>query len=215
MSREARIAGAFSGLPVPGGTASDQLAQQLAIRHWAALGSFLPVERSVALRREAETLQDEGRFTKAGVGREGLERHEVRGDRILWLENGNAPQAERCVQHELETLRYTINAFTYLGLYEFEGHYACYPAGARYARHFDRFQDGGERVVSLVLYLNEAWTTEDGGELCLYPAGMEEGVKIQPQAGTLVCFLSEQVPHEVLPSRRARLSLTGWYKRRA
>ena len=177
--------------------------------------SFLPAQRSAALRYEAVTLQDEGRFTTAGVGHAALQRHEVRGDRILWLEHGNAPQAQRCVQHELEALRYAINASTYLGLYEFEGHYACYPAGARYARHLDRFQDGGERVVSLVLYLNEAWTAEDGGELCLYPAGMEQGVKIQPQEGTLVCFLSEQVPHEVLPARRARLSLTGWYKRRA
>ena len=35
-----------------------------------------------------------------------------------------------------------------------------------------------------------------------------------PQAGTLALFLSADMPHEVLPATRERLSLTGWFRRR-
>lgn len=215
MSHEARIAGPFEASQAHGSDASDQLALQLAKHHWAVVECFLPLERIAALRGEAETLEREGRFRTAGIGREALERQDVRGDLILWLEDGNAPDAGRLLRHELEALRYAINAATYLGLYEFEGHYASYPPGTGYARHVDRFRDGGERVVSLVLYLNDDWTAEDGGELCLYPSPTEGAVRIEPRGGTLVCFLSEEISHEVLPVRRTRRSLTGWYKRRA
>jgi len=215
LNHDARIAGTSSASNLRADDVPDLLAQQLATRHWAVAECFIPLDRIAALRGEGETLEGEGRFQTAGIGREALERRDVRGDLILWLEDGNAPQAERLVQRELEALRYAINATTYLGLYEFEGHYASYPSGAGYARHLDRFRDGGERVVSLVLYLNDGWTAEDGGELCLYPRPAEDVVRIPPRGGTLVCFLSEQVPHEVLPTRRTRRSLTGWYKRRA
>ena len=34
-----------------------------------------------------------------------------------------------------------------------------------------------------------------------------------PEGGTLVCFLSDRFHHEVLPARRERLSITGWFTR--
>jgi SM-20-related protein len=37
---------------------------------------------------------------------------------------------------------------------------------------------------------------------------------VSPCAPTLVAFLSERFEHEVLPARRERLSLTGWFGRR-
>ena len=186
----------------------------LAARRWAVTDDWLPAPRVAALRAEAEALESEGRFHDAGIGRDGVRHERVRGDRVMWFESGVSPEANRLLRDELESLRYAINAETYLGLYEFEGHYTCFPPGAHYARHVDRFQDGGERVVSMVLYLNDRWTDEVGGALCLYPGAVEGPVKILPQAGTLVCFLSDHIPHEVLPSQRMRWSLTGWYKRR-
>ena len=39
-------------------------------------------------------------------------------------------------------------------------------------------------------------------------------IDIAPVAGTLVTFLSSRFWHEVLPARRVRMSLTGWYKTR-
>jgi SM-20-related protein len=38
---------------------------------------------------------------------------------------------------------------------------------------------------------------------------------VAPQAGTLMVFMSAQWPHEVLPATRDRLSITGWFRRRA
>jgi SM-20-related protein len=38
---------------------------------------------------------------------------------------------------------------------------------------------------------------------------------VQPEGGTLACFLSADFEHEVLPAARPRLSLTGWFRRRA
>jgi len=37
---------------------------------------------------------------------------------------------------------------------------------------------------------------------------------VHPTGGTLVLFLSERFAHEVLPAKRERLSLTGWFKSR-
>ena len=38
---------------------------------------------------------------------------------------------------------------------------------------------------------------------------------VLPRGGTLVVFLSDRFPHEVLPARRERLSLAGWFRRRS
>jgi SM-20-related protein len=185
---------------------------------WVCQAGFLAADRVAALRAESESLRAAGAFRAAGIGHYAERREDVRGDEILWLgEEQPAPEAERLFREEFAALRRAINAETFLGLDEFEGHYAAYPAGAAYARHLDRFREENRRVVSLVLYLNQEWGEADGGELCLY-AAMDSGAplaRIQPRAGTLVCFLSERVPHEVLASQRTRLSLTGWFRRRA
>ena len=47
----------------------------------------------------------------------------------------------------------------------------------------------------------------------LYLADGRE-LDVLPEAGTLVVFLSADLPHEVLPATRERLSLTGWLRRR-
>lgn len=197
-------------------TAIQKLAEDLAGRDWAYCTGFLPSARVEALRREAESLRGSGRFHPAGVGHM-AERHEgIRGDDILWVEQ-DAPLAFELQQQELTALREAFNATLYLGLHDFEGHYAAYPAGAGYARHLDKFRSDNRRVLSLVLYLNDAWDQEDGGELCLYAAAAdaEPALRLAPAGGTLVCFLSEHVPHEVRATRRTRWSLSGWFRRRA
>ncbi len=71
-------------------------------------------------------------------------------------------------------------------------------------------------MISCILYLNPDWTPEDGGLLRIYPpdATDEAGIDVVPHAGTFVCFLSDRIPHEVLPARRERFSLTGWMHRK-
>ena len=190
------------------------IAGELRQRDWIVQADFLPPARVAALAHEAASLKAAGMFRAAGIGR-GAEKHaEIRGDEILWFEDGQTPEAMRLARQELEQLRLVINAATYLGLQDFEGHYAAYAPDAAYARHLDGFQAGNRRVVSLVLYLNEPWGADDGGALQLYPPA-HPPVTVLPQAGTLACFLSERVPHEVRPARRTRWSLTGWFRRRA
>lgn len=193
----------------------QELVQSLAERDWAVHEGFLDVARVAALHAEATVLRDSGSFRAAGIGHGAMHHPEVRGDELAWITKEQAPRAWALSQQELEILRSALNAHTYLGLHELEAHYTVYPPGAFYARHLDRFREDNRRVISLVLYLNEGWDAEDGGELRLYPpAAADACVTVTPRGGTLVCFLSERVPHEVLPARRARYSLTGWFRRR-
>ncbi len=36
--------------------------------------------------------------------------------------------------------------------------------------------------------------------------------KVIPHANTLVVFLSDKFPHEVLPTKRKRYSIAGWFR---
>ncbi|HZW71900.1 MAG TPA: 2OG-Fe(II) oxygenase [Caldimonas sp.] len=121
---------------------------------------------------------------------------------------------ERTLWTALDTLRVALNRHAFLGLLSLEAHYAIYPTGAFYARHRDRFRDDDARVLSWALYLNDGWTAADGGALRLH-LNARQTRDVLPEGGTFACFLSDSVEHEVLPSTRARLSIAGWFRRRA
>jgi SM-20-related protein len=65
-----------------------------------------------------------------------------------------------------------------------------------------------------VIYLNHDWLSEQGGALRLHPQGMSTR-DIYPIGSRMALFLSADMLHEVLPATRDRLSLTGWFRRRA
>jgi SM-20-related protein len=176
---------------------------------------FLTPRQVRALVRCARARQERGDFVPARIGanRRALRRGEIRGDSICWLAEPLFPP-ERRLFGALEQLRLVLNREALLGLFELEMHYAWYPPGTGYARHVDQPQGSDQRRVSLVLYLNQRWSARDGGELKIVDdAGHTR--KVEPVAGRLVAFLSAGREHEVLPTRRARLSLTGWFRGRA
>jgi SM-20-related protein len=181
--------------------------------------AFVAPRLAAALREHALARDADGAFRAAGIGRADarVERRDIRGDRILWLDVEAPAEVERPLLDALESLRSCLNATLYLGLWDFEAHYAIYPRDAIYARHRDRFaheSDGApSRVLSFVVYLNEGWRVDDGGALRLYIAG-NDCVDVMPESGTLACFLAERFEHEVLPARRPRLAVTGWFRRR-
>jgi SM-20-related protein len=195
------------------------LALTIAERGWAHVRAFLPDPIWKSLATELRAAQAEDKLRRAGIGSgEGYRlAEEFRGDRIRWLERAPASAAQRQVLARLEQLRLTCNRELQLGLFEFEGHFAVYPEGAGYRRHRDQPRDSDARVLSCVLYLNDAWQPQDGGALRLYldEHGEARHVDILPEGGALVCFLSAHFFHEVVPARRERLSLTGWFRRRA
>ena len=166
-----------------------------------------------ALLDNLSELREQEALHRAGVGRETAfqVRPDIRGDRIRWLSRSDPVQARFLDQ--MEILRLALNRYLFLGLFEFEAHYAHYPEGAGYKRHFDSFRGAANRVISLVAYLNHDWQPEDEGELVLYNKAGECVVEtIAPHAGRLVLFLSEEIPHEVMPSRRDRFSIAGWFR---
>ena len=58
----------------------------------------------------------------------------------------------------------------------------------------------------MVLYLNEDWSPAAGGELRFFDAAGQHR-DIEPIAGRLVCFLTPDREHAVLPTRRDRKSV--------
>ncbi|HET9340154.1 MAG TPA: 2OG-Fe(II) oxygenase, partial [Casimicrobiaceae bacterium] len=120
--------------------------------------------------------------------------------------------AERELAVALDVLRRDVNRALAIGAFSLEMHYAIYPPGAGYARHRDRFGDDDARVLSCVAYLNDAWRDDDGGALRLHVAGGP--LDVLPRSGTLVAFLAERIEHEVLPAKRMRLAVSGWFRRR-
>jgi SM-20-related protein len=194
-------------------------ADALAEVGWVRLPDFLPFTTWRALSGEVRARLADGSLRPAGVGT-GKRRRvaaDVRGDRIQWLEPTSASVAQQDALSRLDDLRRILNRELQLGLFEFESHFAFYPPGAGYRRHQDRHPGSHARVVSCVLYLNSDWTNEDKGQLRLYldQAGCADYRDVLPEGGTLVCFLSDRFWHEVLPARRERISLTGWFRQRS
>jgi SM-20-related protein len=150
-----------------------------------------------------------GGFKKAGIGKQALFQLDksVRGDYIQWLDKSNPHEIVQQFLNKIELLKRELNESCYLGLRDFETHFAIYPENTFYKKHVDRFQQNAHRVISFVLYLNQNWQEGHGGELALHFADQIE--KVQPVAGRLLLFRSE-MEHEVLMSYRKRYSLTGW-----
>lgn len=190
------------------------IADDLVARGWSQQADFLPAQLVLALAAECRARAALGALAPAGVGRGAGQavREQVRGDHIQWLEAGESSACDRYLQI-METLRQELNQTLYLGLEEYETHFALYPRGAFYQKHVDRFRDDDRRTVSAVIYLNQDWLPEHGGALRLHPDGQRHQ-DILPLAGSLALFLSADMPHEVLPATRERLSLTGWFRRR-
>lgn len=189
------------------------IATQIGDQGWAITPDFVLPELVEMLRRECLDSETRGLFREAGIGGKRQLRADIRADRILWLEQPGTTLAQRQCLARFELLRQALNQVLQIGLFEFECHFARYAPGAFYRRHLDQFAGGGRRRVSTVLYLNSGWQDGDGGELRLYPNAASTGyMDLQPIGGTLVAFLSERFPHEVLPARCERLSLAGWFK---
>lgn len=194
------------------------LALTIAERGWAYARHFLDDAVWRVLAEELHAGQEGGALRRAGIGARERYRVEeaIRGDYIRWLDQACLSEAQSRALSRLEGLRLACNRDLQLGLLDFEGHFAVYPENSYYRRHRDQPLDSDSRVLSCVVYLNQSWRPEDGGQLRLHLDTQDQPgrVDILPEGGALVCFLSARFFHEVLPARRERLSLTGWFRRR-
>ncbi|MBI3772646.1 MAG: 2OG-Fe(II) oxygenase [Gammaproteobacteria bacterium] len=196
----------------------QRIVNDLIKQGWSISENFINAEVAQALKNEADALHENGAFRRAGVGREQGYHVEskIRGDNIVWLDEVTDHDAPQRYLAELEQLRQVINQQMFLGLFEFEGHFAVYGPGTFYQRHLDQHQGSDSRQVTCVMYMNEHWQPEHRGELRLFVSenGNERAIDIPPRAGLLACFLSEMFYHEVLPTTTDRYSITGWFRRR-
>ena len=152
-------------------------------------------------------------YHSAGVGRSENFHIDtlIRKDEISWIDDSSpAGAAWNCWAASLQAF---LNARLYLGLFSFESHFSHYSNGGFYQKHQDAFLGQDNRILSLVTYLNKDWVNSDVGELVLFTG--DEGntpIIVAPQFGTLVAFLSEEVPHEVLMTSCDRFSIAGWFQ---
>ena len=197
----------------------DNIADALAGCGYLVMDNFLPDNLLKALITHVNSL-DQITFNTAGIGRKkNFQLQEsVRSDKIHWLDADSPTTAE--LLHVMESLRIGLNRRLFLGLVDYESHFAIYAKGTFYKKHKDAFSGQillgqSNRVVSTVLYLNESWQTNNGGELIIYSEDSEQVLeKILPERGRMVVFLSEKFPHEVLLATRERNSIAGWFRAR-
>ncbi|MDF0605091.1 2OG-Fe(II) oxygenase [Neisseriaceae bacterium TC5R-5] len=197
--------------------ALEHIINQLADQGWVVTDQLFTQEEMVALRQECLESWQHGAFHQAAIGHAQTQhlRSDIRSDSVAWLDVEQASPAVSRYFDKLEHIRQAINCSLFLGLEELESHFAVYPVGARYKKHLDRFQDDDARIISSVLYLNQDWSSDIGGQLRLFlDKDGTETRDIYPNSGTLVLFLSDIFWHEVLPAQRQRLSITGWFRRR-
>ena len=178
----------------------------------------LPEDLTALLLKHITELPGEN-FKRAGIGRakEHVINDFIRTDEICWI-TGNSEACSAWIKWSALLQNY-LNKRLFLGLFSFESHFSHYSKGDFYKKHKDAFKGEDNRVLSVVVYLNPNWSAEDGGELIIYPPKAAQShiinngkITVTPNFGTIVVFLSEEFPHEVLPALRDRYAIAGWFR---
>lgn len=188
------------------------IAQEIEKQGYSIRPGALPESLSNTLFMHLHSMGEE-KFKNAGIGRgdEFLKNKFVRTDEICWI-TGDTHAGKQWLDWT-SNLQSFLNRRLFLGLFTFESHFSHYSTGDFYKRHYDAFRGEANRILSVVAYFNPDWTVSDGGELVLYKDDHDkEGIKVAPLMGTVVAFLSEEFPHEVLPPNRERYSIAGWFR---
>jgi SM-20-related protein len=183
-------------------------AERLGSEGYVITDGFLGVPLARAVRAEAVAVP----LARAGIRRSHQLDDGVRTDEIAWLTADETQGALREAVERFEALRAVVNEQAWLGLRAFDLQLARYQPGARYVRHRDAFPGDDNRRLTAIVYLNEGWVAEHGGELELFtPQGP---VRVEPVLDRLVVFRSELIEHQVLEARAERWALTAWYSAR-
>lgn len=186
----------------------DNLMDAIADQGWYVWDDFLNPEQVQNLRSCMPQS-----WQGARIGRhEALQREvEIRSDKIQWLEEGMGQPVQDYLER-MEQIRREVNRHFFLGLFEYEAHFAKYEQGAFYQKHLDAFKGNESRKLTTVFYMNEHWSEEDAGELAMYELNDTHLATLAPLSGRLLVFLSERFPHEVLPTKAERVSIAGWFR---
>ena len=172
----------------------ESISTDISVKGYSIRPYALPEDLANSLLAQLTVLPDE-KFKRAGIGRaqDHIVNDFIRTDEICWI-TGTTPAGSAWLQWA-QSLQAYLNRRLFLGLFSFESHFAHYAKGDFYKTHKDAFKGEGNRVLSLVVYLNRQWTAENGGELVIYdeqdqPSAVLDNhlVKVTPSFGTIVVF---------------------------
>ena len=174
--------------------------------------NFLSESLASHLRVNLNNLYAGERLLCAGTGNDKTTVHNklVRSDKIYWLDRNHHDAHENDFFDLMDSFISYLNSTCYTGITGYEFHYTMYETGSFYTRHIDQFKNNGSRQYSMIMYLNENWKENDGGELCIHHNGHLQN--IAPVNGKSVFFKSSELEHEVLLTNKPRMSITGWLK---
>ena len=188
----------------------------LADQGYVVIHDLIQDDLTRRLQAEAMAKHTSDKLERAGVGRvdDFTVDLTIRRDKTRWFDRSTSAQCDYL--DVMEGIRKTVNRELFLGLFSYEAHFAVYEPGGFYRRHVDAFRGSRNRILSSVFYLNDDWHDADDGALVIYPANDENPARplaeILPVSGTLVLFLSEDIPHEVRATQRDRYSIAGWFR---
>ncbi|CAM2884902.1 2OG-Fe(II) oxygenase [Moritella viscosa] len=189
-------------------TTIDAILDNIHKHGYAVIEDALP--EGIIEKLLTDCLENQPEFKAAGIGRQQDSQlnTQIRKDKTLWLTGESPAQADFMAL--MSDLRLEVNRNFFLGLFDYECHYAKYEIGDFYKKHLDAFKGKSNRVFTTVCYLN---TPGVGGELLIYAQDSNDViVRIAPKTGTLVVFESERFPHEVLAAKSTRYSIAGWFR---
>ena len=181
-------------------------------KSWSVIPNFFSTALVQALHDELQlhVRRDELHPAKVGSHINETLRRDIRGDDILRLDGSTENQTYYL--DIMNSLKLALNRSLFLGLDTFETHFAIYPPGAGYQKHVDSFRNNNFRRITVVSYLNSHWQPQNGGELLLFDTNDDVIASVAPIAGTLACFVSQAIPHEVSTTYATRYSIAGWFR---
>ena len=173
---------------------------------------FLSKPLALQLKKNLTELYANDQLRSAGTGNDTAVVHNklMRSDIIYWLDRKHNNQYENDFFDLMDSFVSHLNSTCYTGITGYEFHYALYEAGSFYKKHFDQFRNNNSRQYSMIMYLNDNWQQNDGGELCIHHNNSLQN--ITPINGKSVFFKSSELEHEVLLTNKPRMSITGWLK---
>lgn len=174
--------------------------------------NFLSASLSFNLKENLKALFLNNQLKSAGIGDSKNVAYDdlFRGDNIYWLDKKNNNIHENVFFDLMDSFVLYLNESCYTGINSYEFHYTLYETGSFYKKHIDQFRNNDNRKYSMIMYLNENWEKNDGGELCIHYQNSIQN--ISPTNGKIVFFQSNELEHEVLITNKPRMSITGWLK---
>ena len=186
----------------------NQLIDALSTHGYFVWDDFLTHEEVVALR---DCIPENWKKARIGRNDEVTRELSIRSDKIQWVHRDMGEPTSQFLD-KMEQIRLAANQAFFLGLFEYEAHFAKYEKGDFYKKHLDCFKGNENRRLTTVFYMNDEWSEEDAGELVIYDLQDNHIATIPPKSGRLFAFLSRQFPHEVLLINTERFSIAGWFR---